>query len=128
MKSYRHTKRIALLLSLTGLLAGFINGLLSAGGGIIVVAALGKLLGDTLKDKNDVFANALCVMLPLSLFSCFLYAAGGNLTTSDFGVFVLPAIAGGAVGGVLLGKLRARLVKKLFCALVIISGIILMVR
>lgn len=128
MKSLREKKSVAIKLALAGLLAGFINGLLSAGGGIVIVLALSKLLGDTLEHKNDVFANALCVMLPLSLFSCLLYALKGNLITEGFGVFALPAILGGAVGGALLGKLKAAFVKKLFAALVIVSGILLIVR
>jgi uncharacterized membrane protein YfcA len=128
MRSAHKNKSIWIKLGLAGLAAGVINGLLSAGGGIVVVIAMSRLLGDTLENKNDIFANALCVMLPLSLFSCMIYALGGDLVTQGFGVFALPAIIGGAVGGALLGKLRAAFVKKLFAALVIISGMLLIVR
>ena len=128
MRSAHKNKSIWIKLGLAGLAAGVVNGLLSAGGGIVVVIAMSRLLGDTLENKNDIFANALCVMLPLSLFSCMIYALGGDLVTQGFGVFALPAIIGGAVGGALLGKLRAAFVKKLFAALVIISGMLLIVR
>ena len=128
MRSAHKNKSIWIKLGLAGLAAGVINGLLSAGGGIVVVIAMSRLLGDTLENKNDIFANALCVMLPLSLFSCMIYALDGDLVTQGFGVFALPAIIGGAAGGALLGKLRAAFVKKLFAALVIISGMLLIVR
>ena len=128
MRSAHKNKSIWIKLGLAGLAAGVINGLLSAGGGIVVVIAMSRLLGDTLENKNDIFANALCVMLPLSLFSCMIYALCGDLVAQGFGVFALPAIIGGAVGGALLGKLRAAFVKKLFAALVIISGMLLIVR
>ena len=128
MRSAHKNKRIWKWLCLAGLLAGAINGLLSAGGGIVVVLAISRLLGDSLENKNDVFANALCVMLPLSLFSCIIYSANGNLITQGFGAFAIPAIIGGAVGGALLGRLKASFVKKLFSTLVIISGMLLIVR
>lgn len=112
----------------TGLLAGFLNGLLGAGGGIPIVFFLAYVLGDALEDPRDLYANALCVMLPISLVSCLRYAMAGNLRTEGFGVYALPAIAGGIVGGILLGRLRAPLLKKLFGVLVIYSGILLIIR
>ncbi len=115
------------ILCLCGLGAGFVNGFLGAGGGIIVVFAVSRLLCDT-HDKNTAFATALCVMLPLSGVSALIYALRGNINLDGFGVFAVPAIIGGAVGGLLLGKLRADFVKRLFSALVVISGILLIVR
>ena len=111
-----------------GVLCGFINGLLGAGGGIIAVFALRLALGDELSDSRDVFANALCVTLPISAVSCFSYALRGNLKINGIGLYVVPAILGGLLGGVLLGKLRASTLRKLFSALVVISGILLIVR
>jgi uncharacterized membrane protein YfcA len=115
-------------LVLGGIAAGFVNGLLGAGGGIITVFVLSKTYKEQMSEKNDVFAHALCVMLPLSLLSCFIYLARGRFTTSGFGLFVLPAVLGGLIGGLLLGKLKARFVRRLFSLLVILSGIILIVR
>ena len=115
-------------LALAGTLAGFANGLLGAGGGIITVFALSKVMSGQLRGKNDTFANALCVMLPLSLLSCIIYAARGHMSVSGFGVLILPAIIGGALGGFLLGKLNASFMKRLFAGIVIISGILLIVR
>ena len=121
-------KMIAVKLILIGALAGLVNGLLGAGGGIITVFGIGKILGETLKEKNDIFATALCVMLPVSAVSCIIYAAKGHIRTEGFGVFVIPAIVGGAVGGFLLGRLDSLAVKKIFAVLVVISGILLIIR
>ena len=115
-------------LIVAGILCGFINGLLGAGGGIIAVFALRLALGDELSDTRDVFANALCITLPISAVSCLSYALHGNLKINGIGLYVIPAILGGALGGVLLGKLRATTLRKLFSALVVISGILLIVR
>ncbi len=128
MKYIKDVKGAPAKLLLAGLAAGVVNGLLGAGGGIITVFALGKIYKERMSDKNDVFAHALCVMLPLSLLSCVIYFTRGSFSTEGFGAFVLPAVLGGAVGGALLDKLRADMLRRLFSALVIISGILLIVR
>ena len=117
-----------LYLLVTGLIAGFLNGMLGAGGGIPIIFALSFLLGDQLKDGRDLYANALCVMLPISAVSCVRYALAGRLITDGFGIYVLPAVLGGILGAVLLGKMKATFIKKLFGALVIYSGILLILR
>ncbi|MBE6577419.1 MAG: hypothetical protein E7653_04715 [Ruminococcaceae bacterium] len=128
MKLYTSVKGAPIKLLLAGLFAGAVNGLLGAGGGIITVFALTKIYKEKMSEKNDVFAHALCVMLPLSLLSCILYLSKGNFSAEGFGVFVLPAVLGGAVGGLLLDKLKAVFLRRLFASLVIISGILLIVR
>jgi uncharacterized membrane protein YfcA len=116
------------LLMLFGFASGIVNGLLGAGGGILVVYALNYALNGNDIDSRDIYANALCVMLPISAVSCVRYAFSGNLHTEGFSVYAIPAIAGGIVGGFLLSKLRASVTKKLFAALVIWSGIILIIK
>lgn len=116
---------------LLGVLSGLVNGLLGAGGGILIVYALSYALKgreDGEFDSRDLYANALCVMLPVSAVSCVRYALAGNLSTDGFAVYAVPAIAGGIVGGFLLSKLKASVTKKLFAALVIWSGIILIIK
>ncbi len=116
-----------LLLCGIGLCAGFANGLLGAGGGILVVFGLWSILGKQM-ERRDAFANALCVMIPLSAISATRYAMGGNISLPAFQPYWLPAIAGGIVGGILLGKLQGKFLKKLFGALVVWSGIMLIIR
>lgn len=125
---YFKASRISLLLLLTGLAAGFVNGLLGAGGGIIIVFALSRIFPQMADDKNGAFAAALCVMLPISVLSCAVYASRGSMSSEGFGIFILPALIGGALGGILLGKINSAFLKKLFSALVAVSGIILIVR
>lgn len=111
-------------LALGGLFAGFTNGLLGAGGGIIIV----YLLSDLLKDKassRDIFANSLCVMFPVSLVSCAVYFLRGGIELSSMGLFLLPAILGGVIGGFALSRINTKFLKKIFSLLVIVSGAIL---
>ncbi|MBQ7383401.1 MAG: sulfite exporter TauE/SafE family protein [Clostridia bacterium] len=116
------------LVPLIGFLAGISNGLMGAGGGIIIVYGMNYTLGEALSDKKDVFANALCVMLPVSAVSCICYAIRGNLPINGIGIYSIPAILGGLVGGILLGKIKTGALKKLFAAIVIYSGILLIIR
>ena len=113
---------------LAGLLAGFANGLVGAGGGIIAVFAFSYFLRSGEYERRDLYANALCTMLPISAASCLRYAAAGHLVTDGFGLYAIPAVLGGLLGGILLGRLRASLLKKLFGLLVIYSGVMLILR
>lgn len=123
------TRYAALYLALGGLAAGLCNGLLGAGGGIITVFVLSRITaGNESLAPQDVFANALCVMLPISAVSCLRYAVTGNLSADGFGIYVIPAAAGGLLGAVLLGRMRSARLKTLFSALVIYAGVLLILR
>jgi len=115
-----------------GLLAGFCNGLLGAGGGIILVLSLSAMLPDDSESVRSVYSNALLVMLPLSALTLTRYIGGGALTAETAGYrtvsILLGAVAGGAIGGILLGKIRGRGIKRLFALFTLISGIIMMTR
>ena len=113
---------------LLGVAAGFVNGFLGAGGGILIVLSLRKIFSREGIDEKDVFANSLAIMLPVSILSAILYALRGDLSFSGFDAFVLPAILGGVFGALLLGKLGAKHLKALFGALVIISGILMIIK
>lgn len=123
--------RVAIL-ALGGLLAGFCNGLLGAGGGIILVLTFGALLTRDGEARRSVYANALCVMLPLSLFTLISYGKKGvfaaGLSTELEAVYMLGAAAGGVIGGILLGKLGGKALGRLFAVLTLISGILMIVR
>ena len=110
-----------------GLGAGFLNGLLGAGGGILIVFGLRKLLKRSLKDPRAIFPTAIAVMLPLSLLSAWQYARAGSLQLSYFGWLILPAIAGGVIGALLLRRISVKALSRLFAAVVLISGIVLVV-
>ncbi len=114
------------LLILGGVLTGLLNGLLGAGGGIACVFILKKVLADTEADSRDVFANTIAVILPLCAFSLCGYAARGGAALSGASFFILPALAGGAAGGLLLGRLKADTLSLVFGILILVSGILML--
>ena len=123
----KHRILILFLLLVIGFSAGLVNGLLGAGGGILIVFGLSKLLGHALEDKRTIFATALAVILPLSLLTVFQYLKRGSLDTQGLSFLILPAIVGGALGGFLLRRLSPRFLSRLFAVIVLVSGIVLVV-
>ncbi|MBQ2715726.1 MAG: TSUP family transporter [Clostridia bacterium] len=107
---------------LLGFFAGLLNGLLGAGGGIILVRGATGVLPREYSDGRDIFANALCVMLPLSAVSAIAYVLRGSVSGVDFTPFILPAVIGGVGGGMLLAVIDTRLLRFIFSALVVWSG------
>lgn len=121
-------------LALAGALAGFINGLLGTGGGIILVLLLARVSDKRQHgfirfplQRPDIYANALAVMLPISVFSTTRYVAAGVLDVAAFSPLLLPSVAGGIVGGILLDRLSPSRLKTLFAVLLLVSGILLIV-
>lgn len=111
-----------------GLCAGFVNGLIGTGGGILVVFGMRDIIGRDGDVGRDVFANALAVMLPLSLVSAIFYAAEGRFPVDDFQKYIIPAAAGGLLGGLLLDRLKSRILDKIFSLIVVFSGIYMIAR
>jgi uncharacterized membrane protein YfcA len=135
MKKAAQTALPWLLLGLTGVSAGLLNGLLGAAGGILLVALLPRLtppaalyppavpLG-THHERRDILATAMTVMLPVSAVSGVFYWFGGiRPDPTLLLLLVIPAAAGGLMGAKLLGKLPDRVLKKIFAALVVVAEV-----
>jgi len=110
--------------ALTGLAAGLVNGLLGSGGGMIAVPMLER--GGV--EANRAHATSVAVMLPLSAVSAFFYLRGGNVTLAD----ALPYIPGGAIGALigvlLLRRVKPELLRRLFGAVAVYSGLRILLR
>ncbi len=120
-----YIKRLLPVLFL-GATAGFLNGLLGAGGGIPLVLGLALLFGKKTADGRRFFTTALAVMLPLSLFSVYRYAATAPVPGTFFSTMLLPALVGGAVGAWILGRLSTGILNRIFATVMALSGILLL--
>ena len=83
------------LLSFAGGAAGLINGLLGAGGGMVLVPMLTERTGIS---ETDRFPASVAIIAPITITS-LLFTAKWNITFWQ----VLPYLAGSAVGGLLAG-------------------------
>ena len=117
-----------LRLAVFGISAGLANGLLGAGGGILTVFALSSLISDTSYTERDIFANALAVMLPISVVSAISYGISGRFEFDSFGIYAVCAMIGGIVGAIFLDRLKVSFIKKIFAAIIIWSGAYLVMR
>ncbi len=110
-----------------GIGAGFINGLLGAGGGILVVLGLRALYRKSERSTHAVFASTIAVMLPLSAFSAWQYAQKGGLPPFSFLFLALPAALGGIAGALLLKKISPKHLNRIFSLAILTAGILMVV-
>ena len=120
---------LPLLFAFTGAAAGAVNGLLGTGGGIILFFVLTKIYANSPEySTKDVFAMTYAASALMSVASVFFYLRRGSFSIADATPFILPAVAGGALGAFLLGKFNAGTFKKLFAALVVWAGMWMMAK
>ena len=105
---------------IAGALAGILNGLFGAGGGLVLVPLLSRWVGLT---EKQAFATSVAIILPLSLVSYTLFCLhGGNVW-----VKALPYLLGGILGGLLSAKLFQNIptiwLHRLFGVLILYGGI-----
>lgn len=106
--------------ALTGALAGLANGLFGSGGGLFLVPLF---TGWAKLPQRRAFATSVAVILPLSLVSAAVYWFRGGLDVSA----AWPYLLGGAVGGLLAGKIFHRVplvwVRRAFGLLLLYGGV-----
>ena len=103
-----------------GIAAGATNGLLGAGGGMILVPLL---TGITELEEKEIFPASVSIILPICLVSLFLTPNVENLTFMS----VLPYLLGSAAGGIICGffgkKIPVKWLHRFLGILVIWGGI-----
>lgn len=131
IKPTHESKKKLMILVLLGTAAGFINGLLGAGGGILLVWVFSlRNPNDSPEGVRDTFASTLAAILPITALSAILYSLGesGTPSISELAPLILPAIAGGAIGAFLLHRINTMFLKKIFALLILYSGISMVLR
>lgn len=124
VKQMKLFKKINFKTIFSGIAVGVVNGLMGAGGGMIAVPLLKK----TGLDQRKAQANAIAVILPISIVSCVMYLIRGNVQISDALPFLPGGILGAVIGTFLLSKLPTKLLKKIFAAFMIWAGVRLLMR
>ncbi len=95
-------KRNLLGITIAGSLAGAVNGLFGAGGGMVLVPLL-TLLTDL--DEDSIFPSSIAIILPICLVSLTVTAFTIGLSWGS----ALPYLIGSAIGGVLAGFFGKRI-------------------
>ena len=110
-------------LGLLGALAGVLNGFLGTGGGMVLAMGLRAVYPG--EDKENM-ATATASVMFLSILSTILYLAGGRIGSGDILPVILPALLGGALGSLMLGKLRHEVIELLLGGMLLYSGLALL--
>ena len=106
-------------------LAGVYGGYFGAGMGVMILAALGVVLADTL-----IRINALkkVVSLVVNVTAAGLFLGSGRIDWSLAGVMAGAALAGGAVGGRVASRIPARALRRLIVVFGVALAIVYFVR
>lgn len=82
-------------LSLAGSVAGMVNGLFGAGGGMVLVPMLGNKAGIS---EQERFPASIAIIAPVCVVS-LLFSSRWNITPGQ----IIPYLSGGTIGGIAAG-------------------------
>lgn len=116
------SKNIKVVVS--GLLIGVVNGLFGAGGGIVAVPILSKMG----LEKKESHANAVAVILPISVLSAVLYFMKGYVAIPDALPYIPTGIIGALLGTYSLRKISPLWLKRIFGVFIIYAGVRLLMK
>lgn len=108
-----------LRLSVVGGLCGMMNGIFGSGGGLVAVPSLQKC-GFSVKKAH---ASSIALTGAFSVISAVTYAMNGY---ADLGMalrYIPGGIAGAIVGALLMKRISPAVLKRIFGAILIISGV-----
>ena len=118
------TKMKKFMSGIFGIAIGLINGTIGAGGGLVAVPLLQKS-GLAQKDSH---ANALAVLLPISLVSALTYIYRGQVKITDALPFMPTSVLGAVLGTVALRKIPTNLLSKIFAVFMLYVGVRLLLK
>lgn len=117
--NYERLLKVAIFSAL-GVCAGFLNGFLGSGGGIILVFAMASFSAES--DTKERFATAVASVLPMSVVSVIFYMKSEAFSFSDASGFLIPAALGGIFGAFIMDKISPSFLKFIFASLMIFAG------
>lgn len=97
---------------------GAVNGFFGAGGGIVCVPLLMK----TGMDRKTAHANAVAIILPITLASAINYILQGHTKITDCLIFLPGGIIGAILGTFLMKKISTKALRCVFGAFMVWAG------
>lgn len=115
-------KRTVCAAIIAGALAGFVNGLVGAGGGLVMYYAMSMIKRSRSKNTAKRLADSLAVCLPMSLISAVTLKS--DIGSKDITlVFILFGVIGGVLGARFSSRLPDAALRVIFAAILLIGGI-----
>ncbi len=110
--------------AVSGVLIGAVNGLFGAGGGMLAVPLLTKLG----LERKQAHANAVAVILPITVLSACFYVLRGYVTVKESLVFIPGGVTGALLGTYCLKKISSVWLKRIFGAFMVYAGVRLLLK
>lgn len=107
-----------------GVAVGLVNGVFGAGGGMLAVPLL-KKCG---LDQKSAHANAVAVILPITILSAILYLIKGTVNLNDSFAYIPTGLVGSVIATFLLKKFSNKWLQKIFAVFMIYAGVRLLTR
>ena len=106
-------------MALAGAIAGCINGLFGAGGGMVLIPLL-----TFLTDMNDreLFPSSISIILPICIVSLLLATLDGPLPWVTALPYLLGSVIGGVLAGILGKKIPTLWLHRILGALILYGG------
>lgn len=117
-------KKETIFSAFSGFVIGVINGLLGAGGGMLAVPMLRK----SGMDQKTAHANAVAVILPISLVSAVTYIIKGSVSITDAVPFMPAGVVGAVVATFLLKKISPTYLKIIFGGFMVWAGVRMLIK
>lgn len=114
------TLQLLLILSLIGLLAGMLSGLIGVGGGIIIVPALVFFLGFTQKEAQGTSLGLL--LLPIGILAVINYYNKGLIDVRVVGIMAFTFLVGGFFGSKIALAISEAALKRIFAIVLFYTG------
>lgn len=110
----------AIKMASIGFAAGCVNGLLGAGGGMVLVPLLTLFNAG---NKDDVFSNSVAIILPVCLVSLAISPGYGSLPWVEALPYLLASIPGGIAAGYFGKKIPVKWLHRALGILIIWGGV-----
>lgn len=110
--------------SFYGIAIGVVNGLFGAGGGMLAVPVL-KKIGLT---QTEAHANAIAVIVPVTLVSASMYLVFRNVEIKDAIGYIPTGVIGALLGTFCLKKISPLWLKRIFGVFMVYAGVRLLLR
>lgn len=105
---------------LAGVCAGAINGLLGAGGGMVLVPMLTLLVKI---EENKVFPASVAIILPICFVSLYIFPGFGQLPWQQAWPYLVAAVPGGIIAGLLDKKIPVKWLHRGLGILILYGGV-----
>lgn len=103
---------------------GIVNGMFGAGGGMLAV----PILKHSGLDRKQAHANAVAVILPITVLSAGLYIFKDYVTVKQSLAYIPAGIAGSVIGTLIIKKISPVWLKRIFGAFMVYAGVRLLFR